>query len=57
MGALGGFEWLLIILVLILFFGAKRIPGLARGIGQGIKEFRNARIDSGEDENDDQDKD
>lgn len=46
MGALGGIEWLLVIVVLILFFGAKRIPGLARGIGEGIKEFRNARIDS-----------
>jgi len=49
MGALGGFEWVLIILVIFLFFGAKRIPGLARGIGQGIREFRNARLGSGED--------
>ena len=46
MGALGGFEWLFVIVVLILFFGAKRIPRLAHGIGEGIREFRNARIDS-----------
>lgn len=49
MGFLGGFEWLIIIFVVILLFGAKRIPNLARGIGQGINEFRNARIDSGDD--------
>lgn len=48
MGALGGFEWVLIILVILLLFGAKRIPKMARGIGQGIKEFRNARHGSSE---------
>ncbi len=42
MGALGGFEWLVIILVVLLLFGAKRIPELARGLGQGINEFRKA---------------
>jgi sec-independent protein translocase protein TatA len=31
-----------IILVLVLFFGAKRIPELFRGVGQGVKEFKNA---------------
>jgi len=35
-------EILIIVLVILLFFGAKRIPELARGIGQGIKEFRKA---------------
>ncbi len=35
-------EILIVILVILLFFGAKRIPELARGIGQGIKEFRKA---------------
>ncbi len=42
MGSLGGFEWLIIILVVLLLFGAKRIPELARGLGQGINEFRKA---------------
>lgn len=46
MGLFGGFEWILIIFVVFLFFGAKHIPRLARGIGQAIKEFRNARADS-----------
>jgi len=45
MGALGGLEWLIIILVLLLLFGARKIPGLARGIGQGIFEFRKAMKD------------
>lgn len=42
MGSFGGFEVLIILLVILLFFGAKRIPELARGIGQGITEFRKA---------------
>lgn len=45
MGAFGGFEWVLIILAFLLLFGAKRIPDLARGMGQGIKEFRKASED------------
>ncbi len=42
MGSIGGFEWVIIIMVVLLLFGAKRIPDLARGLGQGIKEFRKA---------------
>ncbi|WP_069131241.1 Sec-independent protein translocase subunit TatA/TatB [Rhodohalobacter halophilus] len=45
MGSIGGFEWVLIILAILLLFGAKRIPELARGIGQGIQEFRKASDD------------
>lgn len=41
----GGIEIVLIILVVLLLFGAKRIPELARGIGQGIQEFRKASDD------------
>lgn len=49
MGMLGGIEWAIIIFIILLLFGAKRIPKLARGIGDGIREFNNARIDSGDD--------
>ena len=42
LGGLGGTEILVILLVILLFFGAKKIPELARGIGQGINEFRKA---------------
>ncbi len=39
----GGMEWILIILVLVLLFGGKKIPELMRGLGQGMKEFKKAR--------------
>lgn len=41
-GGLGGWEILLILLVLLIFFGAKKIPELAKGLGKGIKEFKDA---------------
>ena len=41
-GGLGGTEIFLIILVLLLFFGGKRIPELAKGLGKGIREFKDA---------------
>ena len=41
-GNFGGTEILLIAVVLILLFGAKRIPELFRGMGQGIREFKDA---------------
>ena len=41
-GGLGGWEILLILMVLLIFFGAKRIPELARGFGKGIREFKDA---------------
>lgn len=39
----GGSEWILIVLVILLFFGGKKIPDLMRGIGRGMKEFNNAK--------------
>jgi sec-independent protein translocase protein TatA len=39
---LGMQEILLILLVLILLFGAKKIPELAKGLGKGIREFKDA---------------
>lgn len=41
MFGLGSQEILVILLILFLLFGAKRIPELARSLGQGMKEFRN----------------
>jgi sec-independent protein translocase protein TatA len=42
MGNLGTTEILLIVLVIIIFFGAKKIPELAQGLGKGIREFKKA---------------
>jgi sec-independent protein translocase protein TatA len=39
----GGSEWILIVLVVLLFFGGKKIPELMRGIGKGIREFNDAK--------------
>ena len=38
--SLGPWEIILIILVIFLIFGGKKIPELARGLGQGIREFK-----------------
>ncbi|MFB6274299.1 MAG: twin-arginine translocase TatA/TatE family subunit [Salinibacter sp.] len=42
MGSFGGFELVIIFAVVLLIFGAKRIPEIARGIGKGIREFKDA---------------
>ncbi|MEO8822759.1 MAG: twin-arginine translocase TatA/TatE family subunit [Ginsengibacter sp.] len=39
----GESEWLLILLVILLFFGGKKIPDLMRGIGKGVREFNDAK--------------
>lgn len=41
-GNFGTTEILLILFVIILLFGAKRIPELAKGIGKGVREFKDA---------------
>ncbi len=45
MPTLGTPEIIIIAIVLLVLFGAKRIPELAKGLGQGIKEFRKASSD------------
>jgi len=42
MGNFGATEIILILLVVILLFGARKIPELMKGIGQGMKEFKKA---------------
>lgn len=42
---LGGWEIVLILAVVLLLFGAKKLPDLAKGLGQGIKEFKKATTD------------
>ena len=39
-GSLGGTELIIALVIILLLFGAKRIPELARGLGSGVREFR-----------------
>ena len=41
-GMLGGWEIVLILAVVLLLFGARKLPELAKGLGTGIKEFKKA---------------
>lgn len=42
LGNLGPLEIILIVLVILLLFGAKRIPEMAKGLGKGMREFKKA---------------
>jgi len=46
MGKLGATEIILIIAVVLLLFGGKKIPELMKGLGSGIKEFKDASKDT-----------
>ena len=45
LGMPGGWEWIVIVLFVVIFFGAKKIPEIARGLGKGIREFKDATKD------------
>jgi sec-independent protein translocase protein TatA len=45
MGNIGGSELILILLVIFVFFGAKKLPEMAKGLGEGIREFKKAARD------------
>lgn len=40
MGELSVYHWLIVFLVVLIFFGGKKIPELMRGVGEGIRSFR-----------------
>ena len=42
LGMIGPWQVILIILVIVLLFGGKKIPELMKGLGQGMKEFKKA---------------
>ena len=48
LGGIGVQELVIIFLVVLLLFGAKRIPDIAQGIGRGIRDFRKAVKDTGD---------
>jgi sec-independent protein translocase protein TatA len=49
-GAMGVWQIVLIIALIVLFFGGKKIPELMRGLGKGVGEFKKGMRESGEEE-------
>ena len=52
LGNIGGTESLLIVLLVLLLFGGKKIPELMRGLGKGVKSFRDGMDGKAEPEDD-----
>lgn len=46
---LNGWEIVVILAVVLILFGAKRLPELARGLGQGIREFKKSSSEAAQD--------
>lgn len=53
LGMIGPWQIVIIIAVVILLFGAKKIPELMKGVGKGIKEFKDATKEGGEESEED----
>ena len=51
-GSLGGTELIIALVIILLLFGAKRIPELAKGLGSGVREFRKGTRGEVEEEKD-----
>ena len=41
-GMPGGYEWVIIGIIILLLFGGRKLPELMKGMGKGIKEFKDA---------------
>ncbi len=46
LGIPGGSEWIIILVIVVILFGAKKIPSLARSLGKGITEFKGGLKDT-----------
>ncbi len=44
-GFIGGNEWIIILIAILVLFGGRKIPELMKGIGKGMKEFKKATKD------------
>ena len=49
--AIGPWQIVLIVVIVLLLFGGKKIPELMRGLGSGLKEFKDASKEENEDKN------
>lgn len=52
-GGLGGWEWVIILVIVVLLFGGSKLAGVGAALGQSIREFREAVSGSKDDENSD----
>ena len=43
LGLPAGAEWIIIVVAVLVLFGAKKIPEFMRGVGRGVKEFKDAK--------------
>lgn len=50
LGSFGVTELIIILVIVVILFGAKRLPELAKGLGQGITEFKKAARSDGPDD-------
>lgn len=50
MGGIGPWQVVLIVAVVLLLFGGRKIPELMRGLGKGVKEFKDATKEGGEED-------
>jgi sec-independent protein translocase protein TatA len=55
MGILGGQEIILILIIVLVLFGGRKIPELMRGLGRGVSEYKKAKNEVFDDVNDDTD--
>ncbi len=55
LGIIGGQELVVILIIALLIFGGKKIPELMRGLGKGVKEYKNALHSVDDDEPKDKD--
>ena len=56
LGSFGGTELIIALVIILLLFGAKRIPELAKGLGSGVREFKRGTRGEGEVEEKSEDK-
>jgi sec-independent protein translocase protein TatA len=51
-GGLGGWEWIIILVIVIILFGGSKLAGVGSALGQSIREFRDAVSSKDEDKDD-----
>jgi sec-independent protein translocase protein TatA len=54
-GGIGPLELIIVLVILLIIFGPKRLPGLGRSIGTGMREFKDSISGRGKDDDEDED--